>query len=198
VCRIFLVLGLMWSCYISCYSVKTTCLIINFFMRRVKCMNWAHNVEIMSCLCLHPWNSWKQLNDFLYLGPMQSSVGCLYLDTTRTSRRHHRKIIVFLKHLHIKRLITNIEYRYRQGIHRSGGSSVSIVTRLPVGRPRFSSRRGQLWYFSHRHRVQTGSGAHPASFPIGTGCSYTGSKSAAALGWPVTSLKYGAQECVEL
>jgi hypothetical protein len=28
--------------------------------------------------------------------------------------------------------------------------------------------------FSLQHRVQTGSGAHPASYPMGTGCSFPG------------------------
>jgi hypothetical protein len=34
--------------------------------------------------------------------------------------------------------------------------------------------------FSLRHRVQTGSGAHQASYPIGAGASYSGSKAAGA------------------
>jgi hypothetical protein len=32
--------------------------------------------------------------------------------------------------------------------------------------------------FSFRHRVQTGCGAHPASYPMGTGGSFLGSKAA--------------------
>jgi hypothetical protein len=34
--------------------------------------------------------------------------------------------------------------------------------------------------FSPHHRVQTGSGAHPASYPMGTGCSFLGGKAARA------------------
>jgi len=49
----------------------------------------------------------------------------------------------------------------------SQGISVSIVNRLWAGRAVFSSRQGQ-WFFL-RHRIQTGSGAHPASCSIGNG-----------------------------
>jgi hypothetical protein len=34
--------------------------------------------------------------------------------------------------------------------------------------------------FSLRHHVQTGSGAHPASYPMGTGGSFSGFKAAGA------------------
>jgi len=49
-------------------------------------------------------------------------------------------------------------------IATSWGSSVSTETRLRAGRPSFNSRQRQWWDFSSlRHRVQTGSGYHPAS-----------------------------------
>jgi hypothetical protein len=35
--------------------------------------------------------------------------------------------------------------------------------------------------------IQTGSGAHPASYPIGTGGSFPGGKAAGAWSWPLTS-----------
>jgi hypothetical protein len=43
-----------------------------------------------------------------------------------------------------------------------------IGVRFPVG-------AGNL---SLRHRVQTGSGTHPASYPVGTGCSFPSGKAA--------------------
>jgi hypothetical protein len=43
--------------------------------------------------------------------------------------------------------------------------------------------------FSLRHRVQTGSGAHPASYPMGTGGSFHGGIAAGAWSWPLTSIK---------
>jgi hypothetical protein len=42
--------------------------------------------------------------------------------------------------------------------------------------------------FSLRHRVQTGSGAHSASYSMGTGGSFPGGKAAGALSWPLTSI----------
>jgi hypothetical protein len=42
--------------------------------------------------------------------------------------------------------------------------------------------------FSLHHRVQTGSGAHPASYPMGTRCSFPGCKAAEAWSWPLTSI----------
>jgi hypothetical protein len=51
--------------------------------------------------------------------------------------------------------------------------------------------------FSHPH-VQTGSGAHPASYPMGNSGSFPGSKAAGTWSWPFTSTYCWAQECVEL
>jgi hypothetical protein len=42
--------------------------------------------------------------------------------------------------------------------------------------------------FSLRHRVQTSSGAHPASHPVGTRASFPGSKADGAWSWPLTSI----------
>jgi hypothetical protein len=62
----------------------------------------------------------------------------------------------------------------------SWGSSVSIVTRLRDGQPRVQSPAGAKRIFSLRHRVQTGSGAHAASYPVGTEDSYPEGKTAEA------------------
>jgi len=50
---------------------------------------------------------------------------------------------------------------------------------------RFPARIGN---FSLRHRVQTGSGAHPASYITGTGCSFPEGTAAKAWSWPLTSI----------
>jgi hypothetical protein len=42
--------------------------------------------------------------------------------------------------------------------------------------------------FSLHYRVQNGSGAHPASYPIGTEVSFRGGKAAGAWSWPLTSI----------
>jgi len=57
-----------------------------------------------------------------------------------------------------------------------------IGVRLPIG-----VGKG---FYSLRHRVQTGSGAHPATCPMGTG-----SKATRGWNWPLTSILcwgYGA------
>jgi hypothetical protein len=41
--------------------------------------------------------------------------------------------------------------------------------------------------FSLHHRVQSGSGTHPASYPMDTRGSYPGGKAAGAWNWPLTS-----------
>jgi hypothetical protein len=56
---------------------------------------------------------------------------------------------------------------------RSRGSSVNIVIRLWVGRPGFYSRQG---FSSFRHRIQTGSEAHPTSYTMGIGVLSLGTK----------------------
>jgi hypothetical protein len=44
---------------------------------------------------------------------------------------------------------------------------------------RFESRQGLVIFFFH-YRVQTGSGAHPASYPMGTRGTFPGGKAARA------------------
>jgi len=61
------------------------------------------------------------------------------------------------------------------------GSYVSTVI-IGGGRPGFSSRQGEWLDFSLRHRFTTGSGIHPASYPIDTGV-----KAVGAWSWLLTS-----------
>jgi hypothetical protein len=42
--------------------------------------------------------------------------------------------------------------------------------------------------FSLHHRAQTRSGAHPASYPMGTRGSFPGGKAAETWSWPLTSI----------
>jgi hypothetical protein len=67
-------------------------------------------------------------------------------------------------------------------------TSVGIATRLRTGRSfrvRFPARAGN---FSLHHRFQNGSGAQPASYPMGTRGYLPGSKAAEAWIWPLTSI----------
>jgi hypothetical protein len=52
--------------------------------------------------------------------------------------------------------------------------------------------------FSLHHRVKNGSGAHPASYPIGTRDSFPRGNAVGAWSWPLTSIQCRGQECVEL
>jgi hypothetical protein len=93
-------------------------------------------------------------------------------------------------------------------VYGAEGSSVSTVTRLRAGRPGFDILEGRDLFlfatvfksaglragdrdfrvrfpagagnFSLHHRVQNGSGAHPASYPMGTRGSLLGGKAARA------------------
>jgi hypothetical protein len=77
------------------------------------------------------------------------------------------------------------------GLHppqNSRDSSVGIALGYRLddrgSRIRFPAGAGN---FSLHHRVQNGSGAHPASYPVGTGGSFPGGKAAEAWSWPLTS-----------
>jgi hypothetical protein len=48
------------------------------------------------------------------------------------------------------------------------------------------------------HIVHTGSGAHPASYPMGTGGSFLSGKAAGAWGWSLTSNYRQGQEYMDL
>jgi hypothetical protein len=78
---------------------------------------------------------------------------------------------------------TGIAQWYLAGL-RAGWS----LLRIPAG-----SRN-----FSLHHSVQTGSGAHPASYPMGTRYSFPGGEVAGAWSWPLTSTSCRGHECVEL
>jgi hypothetical protein len=68
--------------------------------------------------------------------------------------------------------LSRISQWYSAGL-RAGWSEVRVTVRAGN-------------FFPH-HRVQTGSGAHPASYSMGTKASFPGGKSAGAWSWPLTS-----------
>jgi hypothetical protein len=75
---------------------------------------------------------------------------------------------------------------------KSCGSSVSIVTRLRAGRAGLNSHQ--------RHHVQTGSGAHPAFCPVGTGALTPRVKrpEREADNWPPSSAEVNAWSCTSI
>jgi hypothetical protein len=84
-----------------------------------------------------------------------------------------------------------VKWTWRQKVFRNFGvlphhySSVGIALGCELDdrgfRVRFPAGPGNI---SH-HRVQNGSGAHPASYPMGTRGSFPGGKAAGAWSWPL-------------
>jgi hypothetical protein len=67
---------------------------------------------------------------------------------------------------------------------------VDIYSKL-VYSPNWGNRgsiSGGAWNFFLRHPLQTGSGSHSASYPMGTGSSFPGGKAAGSWSWPFTSI----------
>jgi hypothetical protein len=79
-------------------------------------------------------------------------------------------------------------------LYKTRDSSVGIALGYGLeergSRVRFPAGAGN---FSLHHRVQTGSGTHPASYPTGTRGTFPG-----AWSWPLTSISCWRQECVKL
>jgi len=65
------------------------------------------------------------------------------------------------------------------GLTGSWGRSVSINTVLWAGWPGFNSQQGQRIFSFHYH-IQTGSGVHSASYPMGNVGSFPRGKAARA------------------
>jgi len=82
---------------------------------------------------------------------------------------------------------TSVKLQYLQlAIQRAGiAQSVWLATSWTIG-VRLPVEAGN---FSLLHRVQTGSGDHPASYPMGsTGGYFPGGKAAGTWSWPLTSI----------
>jgi hypothetical protein len=81
--------------------------------------------------------------------------------------------IILQSTLRSLRVVAGISQWYRAGL-RAGWSGV----RVPAGAQNLSLH----------HRVHNGSGAHPASYPMGTRGFFPGSKATGAWSWPPTSI----------
>jgi hypothetical protein len=67
---------------------------------------------------------------------------------------------------------------YRQTSLETEPGKLSCYTNvLRTGRPAFDSRQGQEIFLCF-NSIQTGSGAHPASTPVGTEANFSGGKAA--------------------
>jgi hypothetical protein len=79
--------------------------------------------------------------------------------------------------------------KIRYYLIKSRDSSVGIALGYGLddrgSRVRFPAGAGN---FSLHYRVENGSGAHPASYPMGTGGSFPGVKATGAWSWPLSSI----------
>jgi hypothetical protein len=91
----------------------------------------------------------------------------------------------------IHRLLSNISNHSLKPSNNKGRSpdtSVGTVTSLRAARPQFDSRQEQGFLPPCHRCVQISFGAHPASYPVGTGDSFPEDKSAGAWSRPHTSI----------
>jgi hypothetical protein len=100
----------------------------------------------------------------------------LILRTLKPHSTLHRYILVTALPAYRNRYSTDY------GLDKRG-----VGVRVPVGSRIFSS-----------HVVQTGSGAHPASYPMGTWGSFPGGKAAGEWSWPLVSNYCRGQENMDL
>jgi hypothetical protein len=76
-------------------------------------------------------------------------------------------------------------YKVLESRDSSVGTGLGYGLEDRTSRVRFLAGAGN---FSLHHRVQNGSGTHPASHPMGTRGSFPGGKAAGAWSWPLTSI----------
>jgi hypothetical protein len=76
--------------------------------------------------------------------------------------------------LHTRRILTEVSNQWYSAELWAAGSGV----RVPAGAGNFSLH----------HCAQIGSGAHPASYPMGTSSSFSWGKAARTWSWPLTSI----------
>jgi hypothetical protein len=76
-------------------------------------------------------------------------------------------------------VVAALNLRVRVSLAEGSQETLRMILKLALGicRVRFPARTGK---FSLHHRVQSGPGAHPASYPVGTRGSLPGGKVAGA------------------
>jgi hypothetical protein len=105
-----------------------------------------------------------------------------------------RRLVTILLELPREPILTKVKFArhlvmYTFPSNKSRDFSVGIALGYGLG-----DRGSRVWFpeeagnFSLHQRVQNGSGAHPASYPMGTRGSFPGGKAAGAWSWPLTSI----------
>jgi hypothetical protein len=122
-----------------------------------------------------------QIKTFIILSKMYSLYECcpscsfpVFYQKQKLDTKLYLSLLGKSKYLEIRKKFQGVGIaQWYSAVLRAGWSRV----RVPV-------RTGN---FSLHHRVQTGSGAHPACYPMGTRGSFPGGKAARAWSWPLTS-----------
>jgi len=94
-------------------------------------------------------------------------------------------------------------YVWMLALYSYGNSSLNVISGIALdyeldnrgSRVQFPAGTGN---FSLHHRVQNGSWAHPASYPMGTRGTFPGGKVAEAWSWPLIPSSAEVKEGVEL
>jgi hypothetical protein len=139
---------------------------------------------------------WPSFKIRICTGSLTPSFEIHFKNTPHLSMSQPDLSITERTHTYIKQVTSSwrwkqhgsLKYWYPTTRHKSRDSSVGIALGKGLddrgSRVRFSAGAGN---FSLHHRVQNGSGAHPASYPMGTRGSFPGGKAAGAWSWPLTS-----------
>jgi hypothetical protein len=129
----------------------------------------------------------------------------LFISSVSTINSFHLLKAIFLHILRTSKIWNKNRFPFhpssilkRSSVQRAG--IVQSVQQLATGwmtrGSEFESRAGQE--FSPLHIIQTSSGVHPSSYPMGTGGSFPRGKATRAWSWPLTSNKCRGQENVSL
>jgi hypothetical protein len=95
-----------------------------------------------------------------------------------------------IKVVHLNEIYVMCTFSWKAEIaqwYSAGLQAERLGVRVPAGAANFSLH----------HRIQTDSGAHPASCPMGTRGSFPGGKATRAWSWPLTSIYYRGQRMSE-
>jgi hypothetical protein len=124
----------------------------------------------------HSWGKWSELN-----------ILHMFLIITRKQTRCQHEIE--LCDLNFVRKTASCPITIMWVHNKSRDSSVGVALGCGLdgrcSRVRFPSGAGSFFL---RHRVRSGSGANPASYPVGTGGSFSVGKAAGACSLPLTSI----------
>jgi hypothetical protein len=114
-------------------------------------------------------------------------------DTHNKSRNVSHTFIIYVCHSHVfhVHIFSSADLTLQTDNTKGSAVITQSVQRLRHGLDDWGSRvrvPEEAGNFFLHHRIQNGSGAHTASYPMGTGGAFPGGKAAGAWSWPLTSI----------